>query len=168
MGLLSHTTKYFLTHWETLTVAFDYNHRTERKLYSTKWTFIESIFTAPVIYIKYPVRQAQINSPPKLEVLLTQVTLLMDKSVFFTSYSGNLTDLVRFKIMINTYLHIIFTHFQVLESTENHHLTQLVAILFLMSSQRQLKHTVYWQNVNCSLCHYILASPQRDDKEGHK
>lgn len=45
--------------------------------------------------------------------------------------------------MMNKYLNIIFTHFKVLESSEKHHLTQLVAILFLMTAKRQL--TVYWQ-----------------------
>lgn len=92
MGLLSPSTKYFLTHWETLAVAFDCNHRTERKSSSTQWTFIESIFTAPLTHIKVPVPHAPINYLPELEVLLTHVTWLTDKSVFRTSYSGNLME----------------------------------------------------------------------------
>lgn len=58
--------------------------------------------------------------------------------------------------MINKYLHIIFTPFKALESSENHHLTQLVAILFLMTAKRQLKHTVYWQK--CELLSLLLNS----------
>jgi len=75
MGLLSPTTKSFLTHRETLAVAFDRSHRTERKSSSTKWTFIESIFTAPIIHVKDPFPHAQINLFLELEVFLTHVPL---------------------------------------------------------------------------------------------
>jgi len=54
-----------------------------------------------------------------------------------------------------------------MESSENHHLTQLVAILLLMTTKRQLKHTVHWQK--CELLSLLLHpgfSVERGQRSG--
>lgn len=84
----------------------------------------EPVFIDPLIHIKDQVPHAQINYLPELEVLLKHLTIFMENNVFRTSSPGN-----HFKIMVNKYLQIIFTHFKVMESRENNRLTLLVATL---------------------------------------
>lgn len=68
---------------------------------------------------------------------------------------------------MNNCLHIIFTYFEEVENTEKHNPTKQGTIL-LCTTDKSSNMQLTGKNVNCSLCHYIVASPKGDDKAEKK